>query len=73
MERILIKRTKRDLEDKEDLSFYNIELSNYNECFRKFFDDKEKLKYNQHEKIEIVDKKVNEMYEMWENINANKR
>jgi hypothetical protein len=73
MERILIKRTKINSDETSDLSFYRIELPYYYECFRKFFDDKEKLKYNQHEKIEIVDKKVNEMYEMWENINANKR
>ena len=73
MERILIKRTKRDLEGKEDLSFYRIELQYYYECFRKFFEDKEKLKYNQLEKVEIVDKKVNEMYEKWENINIYKK
>jgi len=73
MERILIKRTKRDLEGKEDLSFYRIELQYYYECFRKFFEDKEKLKYNQFEKVEIVDKKVNEMYEKWENINIYKK
>lgn len=73
MERILIKRTKTDLEGKEDLNFYRIELPYYYECFRKFFEDKEKLKYNQHEKVEIVDKKVNEMYEKWENINIYKK
>ena len=66
MERILIKRTKRNLEGEETLDFYRIELQYYYECFRKFFEDKEKLKYNQHEKVEIVDKKVNEMYEIWE-------
>ena len=66
MERILIKRTKRDLEEKETLSFYRIELQYYYECFRKFYEDKEKLKYNNFEKVEIVDKKVNEMYKKWE-------
>lgn len=66
MERILIKRTKTDLEGKEDLSFYRIELQYYYECFRKFFEDKEKLKYNNFEKVEIVDKNVVKMYEMWE-------
>lgn len=66
MERILIKRTKINLEGKEDLSFYNIELSNYNVCFRKFYEDKEKLKYNNFEKVEIIDKRVNKMYEKWE-------
>lgn len=65
MKRILIKRTKRDLEGNEDLSFYRIELQYYYECFRKFFEDKEKLKYNNFEKIEIVDKNVDKMYEMW--------
>jgi hypothetical protein len=66
MERILIKRTKRDLKDKEDLSFYRIELRCYDDCFMKFFEDKEKLKYNQFEKVEIVDKKVVEIYLKWE-------
>jgi hypothetical protein len=66
LERILIKRTKRDLEEKETLSFYRIELQYYYECFRKFYEDKEKLKYNNFEKVEIVDKKVNEMYKKWE-------
>ena len=66
MERILIKRTKRDLEGKEDLSFYRIELQYYYECFRKFYEDKEKLKYNNFEKVEIVDKNVAKMYDMWE-------
>ena len=45
MERILIKRTKRDLEENEILDFYRIELQYYYECFKKFFEDKEKLKY----------------------------
>jgi hypothetical protein len=66
LERILIKRTKRDLEGKEDLSFYRIELQYYYECFRKFYEDKEKLKYNNFEKVEIVDKNVAKMYDMWE-------
>lgn len=66
MERILIKRTKRNLEGEETLDFYRIELQYYYECFRKFFEDKEKLKYNNFEKVEIVDKNVAKMYEMWE-------
>jgi hypothetical protein len=66
MERILIKRTITNLEGKETLSFHGIELSTYEKCFEKFFDDKEKLKYNQHDKVEIVDKQVNEMYLKWE-------
>ena len=66
MERILIKRTKRDLKGEETLDFYRIELQYYYECFRKFFEDKEKLKYNNFEKVEIVDKNVAKMYEMWE-------
>jgi len=66
MERILIKRTITDLEGKETLSFHGIELPTYEKCFEKFFDDKEKLKYNQHDKVEIVDKQVNEMYSKWE-------
>ena len=66
MERILIKRTKKDLEGKINLSFYRIELKDYHSCFLKFFADKENLKYNQIEKVEIVDKQVNELYEKWE-------
>ena len=66
MERILIKRTKQDLAGKEDLSFYRIELKDFYTCFLKFFADKENLKYNQFEKVEIVDKNVAKMYEMWE-------
>ena len=66
MERLLIKRTKRDLEGNETLDFYRIELQYYYECFRKFFEDKEKLKYNNFEKVEIVDKNVAKMYEKWE-------
>jgi hypothetical protein len=66
MERILIKRTKTDLEEKETLSFYGIEFPSYAKCFEKFFEEKEKLKYNQHDKIEIVDKQVREEYFKWE-------
>jgi hypothetical protein len=66
MERILIKRTKTNLEEKETLSFHGIEFPTYIKCFEKFFDDKEKLKYNQHDKIEIVDKQVREEYLKWE-------
>ena len=66
MERILIKRTKRDLEENETLDFYRIELKDFYTCFLKFYVDKENIKYNNFEKVEIVDKKVNEMYNMWE-------
>jgi hypothetical protein len=66
MERILIKRTKTNLEEKETLSFHGIEFPTYIKCFEKFFEDKEKLKYNQHDKIEIVDKQVREEYLKWE-------
>ena len=66
MERILIKRTKTNLEKKETLSFHGIEFSTYKKCFEKFFEDKEKLKYNQHDRIEIVDKQVREEYLKWE-------
>jgi hypothetical protein len=66
MERILIKRTKRNLEGKQELSFFVIELDNYHICFSKFFEEKEKLKYNYFEKVDIVDKQVDEMYNKWE-------
>jgi hypothetical protein len=66
MERILIKRTKRNLESKQELSFFIIELDNYHICFSKFFEEKEKLKYNHFEKVDIVDKQVDEMYNKWE-------
>jgi hypothetical protein len=67
MERILIKRTITNLEQKETLSFYRLEFSTFEKCFEKFFEDKEKLKYNQHDKVEIVDKQVREEYLKWEN------
>ena len=66
MERILIKRTKRNLEGKQELSFFIIELDNYHICFSKFFEEKEKLKYNHFEKVDIVDKQVDKMYNKWE-------
>jgi|Laugrespbdmm15dd_1035085.scaffolds.fasta_scaffold00908_6 hypothetical protein len=66
MERVLIKRTNNKLQEKETLSFYTLELENYSECFKKFFEEKDKLKYNQFEKVEIVDKFVNELYLKWE-------
>ena len=66
MERILIKRTKRNLEGKQELSFFIIELDNYHICFSKFFEEKEKLKYNHFEKVDIVDKQVDKMYDKWE-------
>jgi hypothetical protein len=66
MERILIKRTKRNLEGKQELSFFVIELDNYHICFSKFFEEKDKLKYNHFERVDIVDKQVDEMYNKWE-------
>jgi len=66
MERILIKKTKINLEEKEILDFYRIELPYYDDCFKKFFEDKERIRSNKLEKVEIVDKKVNEMYNKWE-------
>ena len=66
MERILIKRTKTNLEEKETLSFHGVEFPTYVKCFEKFFEEKEKLKYNQHERVDIVDKKVREEYWKWE-------
>ena len=73
MERILIKRTTTNTDNKESLSFYVIQLKDYHTCFLKFFADEENLKYNSNVIIEIVDKKVIELYEKLKNVNIYKK
>ena len=44
---------------------HEIQISNFLDI-KKFYEDKEKLKYNNFEKVEIVDKNVVKLYQIWE-------